>query len=162
MKRLWAPWRKAYITGQKREKGCFLCRDLRSKKDSKNRLLRRSRHAFILMNRYPYTNGHLMLVPNRHMASIETLNDEERLDLFQLLDVSVRLLKKALHPHGFNIGMNLGRISGAGLPGHLHLHVVPRWEGDTNFMPVLTGTKVISDSLGATYRELCRALRTIQ
>ena len=100
-----------------------------------------------------------MLAPNRHVPSLENLKDEERLDLFKLLDLSLKLLRKGLRPHGFNMGLNLGRIGGAGLPGHVHLHVVPRWKGDTNFMPVLTGAKVISDSLQSTYRELHRILQ---
>ena len=164
MKNLWAPWRKAYISGQKKTSGCFFCQDLRAspKKDKINLLLFRSRFAFILLNRYPYTNGHLMLVPNRHVPSLERLKDSERLDLLKLLDLALQLLKKSLHPHGFNVGMNLGRIGGAGVPGHVHLHVVPRWKGDTNFMPVLTGTKIISDSLQSTYLELSRVIQTIK
>lgn len=161
MRQIWAPWRKAYILGQRRTPGCFFCQDRRSspRKDKKNLLLYRSRHTFLVLNRYPYTNGHLMLAPNRHVPSLENLKDEERLDLFKLLDLSLKLLRKGLRPHGFNMGLNLGRIGGAGLPGHVHLHVVPRWKGDTNFMPVLTGAKVISDSLQSTYRELHRILQ---
>ena len=111
------------------------------------------------MNRYPYTNAHLMLVPNRHVNSPEKLNEKERLNLFKLLDLSLKLLKKAFHPQGFNLGINLGKGGGAGIPGHLHLHVVPRWLGDTNFMPVTSGAKVISDSLGSTYRHLQNVLK---
>ena len=107
-----------------------------------------------MLNLYPYNNGHLMLVPNRHVPSLEKLKNEERLDLLQLLDRSLAILRKALHPHGFNIGINLGRVGGAGVPGHVHMHVVPRWKGDTNFMPVTAGTKVISDSLKGTYQSL--------
>jgi len=147
--------------GQKRTGSCFFCGDFRAprKKDPNNFLLYRSRHAFVLLNRYPYTNGHLMLIPNRHVASLERLKVEERLDLLHLLDLSLKLLNKALHPQGFNVGMNLGRLGGAGVPAHVHLHVVPRWLGDTNFMPVLTGTRVISASLRDTYRALRRVLQ---
>ncbi len=164
MNRIWAPWRKRYISGRERTPGCLFCRARRSspKKDKKNFLLHRSRHTFLLLNRYPYTNGHLMLAPNRHVASLEHLEDEERLDLLRLLDLALRLVRRTLHPHGFNIGLNLGRAGGAGIPGHIHLHVVPRWEGDTNFMPVLTGTKVVSDSLESAYAELHRALRSLR
>ncbi len=164
MKRLWAPWRKIYVAGGGRTKGCFFCNDLRHppKHDAKNLLLHRSRHSFILLNRFPYTNGHLMIVPKRHVASPDRLTDKERLDFLKMLDVSLAVLKKALKPHAFNVGMNLGREGGAGVPGHIHLHVVPRWKGDTNFMPVLTGHKVISVALAATYEELRRALRRVR
>lgn len=160
MKNLWAPWRKVYISGKAKTPGCFLCRDLKAprKKDKDNFLLFRSETAFIVLNRFPYTNGHLMVVPNRHVSSMEKLNDQERLDLLNLQDLALSLLKKVFHPHGFNVGFNLGQMGGAGIPGHIHMHVVPRWKGDTNFMPVLTGTKVISESLQATYLELKKAL----
>ncbi|MBI4115809.1 MAG: HIT domain-containing protein [Candidatus Omnitrophica bacterium] len=157
MRQIWAPWRKVYIGGgHKKTSGCFLCRGRRSSrnKDVKNLLLHRSSHSFIILNRYPYTNGHLMVVPNRHVPSLEKLNNAERLDLLKLLDRSLAVLKKSVHPHGFNIGMNLGQTGGAGIPGHMHIHVVPRWKGDTNFMPVISGTKVISDSLSAVYKAL--------
>jgi len=163
MKLLWAPWRKIYIASEVQTKGCFFCKDLRSPtaRDPENHLLHRSRHAFILLNRFPYTNGHLMVAPNRHVSSLEKLSDAERLDFLRLSDLSTTLLKRTLKPQGFNLGINLGRVAGAGIPGHVHLHIVPRWKGDTNFMPILTGTKVISDSLEATYRELRRSLRAI-
>lgn len=162
MERIWAPWRRGYVIGKRRPSGCLFCRARRAppKKDSLNFVLRRSPAAFLILNRYPYTNGHLMVVPNRHVSSLEQLKDRERLDLLRLLDQALALLRQALHPHGFNIGINLGRIGGAGIPGHAHLHVVPRWAGDTNFMPVLTGSKVISDSLEATYRQLRQVLRS--
>lgn len=164
MERLWAPWRKGYILGQRRTPGCLFCRAHRSssKKDRKNLLLYRSRCNFLLLNRYPYTNGHLMLAPNRHVPSLEHLEDKERLDLLRLLDTALKLLRKAFHSRGFNVGLNLGRVGGAGIPGHVHLHVVPRWEGDTNFMPILTGTKVISDSLESSYRELHRTMKSLR
>lgn len=164
MNRIWAPWRKGYILGQRRTRGCFFCQDRRSspKKDRKNLLLYRSRYNFLLLNRYPYTNGHLMLAPNRHVPSLEHLEDQERLDLLRLLDTALKLLRKALHSQGFNVGLNLGRVGGAGIPGHVHLHVVPRWEGDTNFMPILTGTKVISDSLDSTYSLLRQTLKSLK
>ena len=162
MKRLWAPWRKSYVLGGKRQKGCFFCEDSRAplKKDPLHLVLYRSQHSFVVLNRYPYTNGHVMLVPNRHVATMEKLNDRERLDILKLLDLSMELLRRSFHPEGFNVGMNLGRSGGAGIPGHVHLHVVPRWNGDTNFMPVLTGTKVISDSLESTYHRLRENLKS--
>ena len=161
MERVWAPWRKAYILGKK-GRGCLFCRHLRAGKnrDQKNLLLYRSSSSYIMLNRYPYTNAHLMLIPNRHLASLEELNAKERLDLFGLLDLSLKLLKKSFRPQGFNIGINLGKAGGAGIPGHVHVHVVPRWLGDTNFMPVTSGVKVISDSLDSTYRHLQRVLKS--
>ncbi len=164
MERLWAPWRKAYVRPYIKKKephGCLFCRvrSAPARKDAANLVVLRSTHSFIILNRYPYNNGHLMVVPNRHLASIEGLKDPERLDLLRLLDRSLGGLHKMLKAGGFNVGLNLGRVSGAGVVDHVHLHVVPRWEGDTSFMPIFSGTKVISDSLKETYRELARALR---
>jgi ATP adenylyltransferase len=112
-----------------------------------------------MLNRYPYNNGHVMIVPNRHVPMLDRLAQREKLDLLQLLDRSLAVLKKTIHPQGFNIGINLGRSAGAGFPGHLHIHIVPRWTGDTNFMPVAGETKVISDSLEAVYEALSRRLK---
>ena len=163
MKRLWAPWRKKYVTHQKPMRCifCVACRAPR-KNDGKKLVVCRSHHGFILLNLYPHNNGHVMVVPNRHVPSLERLTDAERLDLLRLVDRSLAILKKTLHPQGFNIGMNLGYIGGAGFPNHLHIHVVPRWQGDTNFMPILTGTKVISNSLQDVYKILSGALKASQ
>ena len=164
MKNLWAPWRKDYVGGKQKTPGCFLCRSLKAsqKKDKDNYILLRSQTAFIVLNRFPYTNGHLMVVPSRHVSTLEKLNDNESLDLLRQLDLALDLLKKVFRPHGFNVGLNLGQMGGAGVPGHIHIHAVPRWKGDTNFMPVLTGTKVISYSLQAVYQELKKALQKIK
>ena len=164
MERLWAPWRNAYVVNKKPSRSCLFCRAHRSspKEDPKNLVLLRARHSFVIFNRYPYNNGHLMVTPNRHVASLDQLTDPERLDLLRLLDRSLSLLKKTFRPAAFNVGINLGRMAGAGVPNHVHLHVVPRWAGDTNFMPVLTGTKVISDSLQSAYRKLRKNLSQAQ
>lgn len=161
MNQIWAPWRKKYIVIKKKFDGCIFCRALRapSKKDSKNLLVYRSLQGFLMLNLYPYNNGHLLLMPNRHVSTLEKLKDQERLDLFHMIDRTVQILKNAFHPQGFNIGINIGRVGGAGIPGHVHIHIVPRWEGDTNFMPVITGTKVISDSLQGVYKTLHRHFR---
>lgn len=145
-------------------RGCIFCRDRRAprRNDRKNLVLHRSKHTLIVLNRYPYTNGHLMLAPNRHVPTPETLSREERLDLLELLDVTLKILRKVVRPQGFNVGMNLGRMGGAGVPGHVHLHIVPRWPGDTNFMPVLTGTKVVSDSLDSMYSRLHQVLKALR
>ncbi len=149
---LWAPWRMEYILGKKK-RGCFLCKKLKEKKNQERLILYQGQHVFVIMNKFPYTNGHLMVVPNRHCLNLEQLNPEESKELFELLKVSVRALKASLRPHGFNIGMNIGKMGGAG-EDHLHLHIVPRWAGDTNFMPVLGETRVISEYLEETYEKL--------
>lgn len=160
MKRLWAPWRKKYVTHKKPTR-CVFCRAYRGPKakDREHLVVQRSRHGLTVLNLYPYNNGHVMVVPNRHVPSFEGLNPEERLDLLRLLDQAVKALRKVLRPQGFNLGINLGRMGGAGFPNHLHIHVVPRWQGDTNFMPILTGTRVISNSLQDVYEILTRALK---
>ena len=156
MERVWAPWRKAYILGKKKPKGCLFCRVLENSPshDFKNLILLRSAHSYVILNRFPYTNAHLMIVPNRHVDSPDSLHEKEQLDLFKMVNLSLKLLKKAFHPQGLNSGINVGKAAGAAIPHHMHFHVVPRWLGDTNFMPISSGTKVISDSLGSTYRHL--------
>jgi ATP adenylyltransferase len=152
MKYLWAPWRMNYILGEKKG-GCFFCRKLKEKKTPPSLILYRGECVFVVMNKYPYTNGHLMVVPNRHCVDFEQLNDDELKELFDLLKASTKVLKTSLRPHGFNIGMNIGKVGGAG-EDHLHLHIVPRWEGDTNFMPVIGETKIIPEYLEGTYHKL--------
>ena len=161
MKHIWAPWRKKYVGARKKPKGCLFCRIERgpSRRDAGNLLLRRSRHSFLMLNLYPYTNGHLMLVPRRHLPTLEGLKKDERLDLLDLLDRALAALRKAFHPQGFNIGLNVGKAGGAGIPDHAHIHIVPRWLGDTNFMPLLAEVKVIPDTLSNTHRTLTRFLK---
>jgi len=159
MEYLWAPWRMEYILGKKK-RGCFLCQKLREKKDKKHFILYRGQHVFVTMNKFPYTSGHLMVVPKRHCVHLEQLKSDESKELFDLLKTSVRALKASFRPHGFNIGMNIGRMGGAG-EDHLHLHIVPRWAGDTNFMPVLGKTKVISEYLEETYEKLHSAFANL-
>lgn len=152
MKYLWAPWRMDYILGDKK-RDCFFCRKLKEKKDKKNLILFQGREVFVVMNRYPYNNGHLMIVPKRHHLGLEQLDDNESKELFDLLKASVRALKACFRPEGFNIGINIGKVGGAG-EDHLHLHIVPRWAGDTNFMPVMAETKVVPEYLEKTYQRL--------
>ena len=154
MNRLWAPWRYQYVSGKLR--GCFFCRYVKEKKDRSHFLIQRSKHSFSLLNIYPYNNGHVMVVPKRHVCDLELLTPEERADLMDLLIETKRLFQKVLKPHGFNCGINFGRVSGAGVADHLHLHLVPRWNGDTNFMPITGGAKVISQSFKALYDLLSR------
>ena len=158
-KRLCAPWRLAYIAGV-RKKGkrskCLFCEKGKSKADARNLVVVRGRYGFCMLNLFPYNNGHLLVAPLRHVAGIEELSREEWLDLWRLTGEAIRRLRKNLSPAGFNLGVNLGRAAGAGIPDHLHLHVVPRWVGDTNFMPILTDTRVISQSLESARRLLSR------
>jgi ATP adenylyltransferase len=154
MDRIWAPWRMEYITSTKDqgEKGCFLC--LNETDDEKLLVLAREPTAFAIMNKYPYANGHVMVVPNRHVGRIEYLTDEELLDMMRLVRMFCSVLKEEQNTDGLNVGINMGRAAGAGLEEHIHIHVVPRWFGDTNFMPVVGETKVISEHIETTYRRL--------
>jgi ATP adenylyltransferase len=152
MKTIWAPWRMTYIR-QGEEKGCIFCQKPLERKDEKNLILYRGRRTFVFMNRFPYNNGHLMIVPKRHATDLDGLNVNELQELFDVVKDWTRVLRTSLRPHGFNIGINLGKAAGAGID-HLHVHVVPRWLGDTNFMPTLAETKVVPESLDASYRKL--------
>ncbi|MFP3286106.1 MAG: HIT domain-containing protein [Acidilobus sp.] len=150
---LWAPWRMSYITNvvEKREGGCFLCESPKMGDDRKALIVYRGRQAFIILNRYPYNTGHLMVAPYRHVSSLEDLTDEELLEMIRLVKASMEALRQAYRPEGFNIGVNIGDVAGAGVPGHVHIHVVPRWKGDANYITVIGGTKVISQALEETY-----------
>ena len=159
MKTLWAPWRAEYIycvggQGSTGRRHCLFCNLLKEKDDAANLILHRGRRAFIVMNRFPYNNGHLMVAPSRHTADLETLSAAESAELFRLVQKSLAVLRRALRPHGFNVGSNLGRVAGAGVAGHAHVHIVPRWLGDVNYMPLLSETKVISEHLSETYGRL--------
>lgn len=155
MDKLWAPWRATYVTKIiKDTKGCVFCKILKEKKDEKNFILIRTDYSHAVLNIYPYNNGHLLLLPNRHVNDLAKLKRDERLDLFDLLDRAKSLLDKTIKPAGYNVGINLGRVAGAGFPGHVHIHLVPRWKGDVNFMPVTANTRVISQSLKVLYKKL--------
>ena len=152
---LWAPWRIPYIKGIEKSEGCFLCHDLaHPEADDENLLLWRTDHCIVVLNRFPYNNGHLLIAPARHVANFEETSDEEMIELTKLIRESQRALSMTVNPHGFNVGLNFGRCSGAGLPGHMHIHVVPRWNGDTNFMNVCSDTHVVSQSLVDLLAEL--------
>jgi ATP adenylyltransferase len=165
MRTLWAPWRAEYIYcagGQQStsRRHCLFCNLLKSKDDAANLIIYRGQRAFIVMNRFPYNNGHVMVAPTRHVATLEKLSAEEGAELFGLVQKSLAVLRRGLKPQGFNVGANLGRVAGAGVAGHLHIHVVPRWQGDVNFMPLLSETKVISEHLSETYDRLRRQFRS--
>jgi len=158
MERIWAPWRMKYILSNKAE-GCIFCQKVAEDDDEENLILYRGESCFLILNTFPYNCGHLMVVPDRHIGEVEKLNESESLELMRLTQLSVKTLRHILKPEGFNIGMNLGRVSGAGVEGHLHIHVVPRWNGDTNFMPLLADTKVLSESLRETYKKLAQGFK---
>ena len=154
METLWAPWRSGYITSEKPipqpgDTGCIFCDKPRADNDESQLIVARAKSCFVLLNLYPYNNGHLMVAPYRHVARLEDLPDAEIAELMQVARLIEPILKAKLNPDGFNIGMNIGHVAGAGIDAHLHLHVVPRWSGDANFMPVLSETKVIPQSLEA-------------
>jgi len=151
---LWAPWRMEYIEKCDRPQTCIFCEKPSQSGDADNLILYRAETAFVILNRFPYNNGHLMIVPFRHTAELEKLQERECSELFRLIVLSQKVLREVMKPHGFNIGMNVGRVAGAGIAEHLHFHVVPRWDGDTNFMPILGHAKVMSEALEQTYAKL--------
>ena len=153
MEQIWAPWRIEYIRREKPE-GCILCEKPKQSSDAMNYILYRGDKNFVIMNAYPYNPGHLMIAPYRHIANLEELTDEELHEHFAIVRQSVNVLKQAFNPGGFNIGINMGKVAGAGIDEHVHTHVVPRWQGDTNFMPVLSGVRVIPEALAETYEKL--------
>ncbi len=170
--RLWAPWRLAYVQGDKQEPpatnhldllpgadpACFLCQSVADSADRERYVIHRGTHTLTILNRYPYNNGHLLIAPRRHCGDLHELTADEHLDLSQRMTQMVGLLGKVLKPAGFNIGLNLGIVAGAGLPGHLHWHVVPRWNGDCNFMPAIAGVRVIPQALDALWELLTEQL----
>jgi ATP adenylyltransferase len=155
-RQLWAPWRLEYVAGADEQEGCVFCRAAAGD-DETGFVVRRGEHAFALLNRYPYASGHLMVAPYRHEREFGELSSDEALDMHRLAATAIGALADAMRPQGFNLGWNLGRIAGAGVIDHVHLHVVPRWAGDTNFMPVLADVKVIPESLQETRRKLAAA-----
>jgi len=157
MKTLWAPWRIEYITREKKQE-CIFCDKPREENDKKNLILYKGETSFIIMNRYPYSNGHLMAVPYKHTNNMLELDDKEKLELMSLTTKCIEILK-VMNPEGFNIGMNLGTAGGAGIDDHLHFHIVPRWNGDTNFMPLIADVKVMPEYLEDTYETLSEQIK---
>ncbi len=153
MEYLWAPWRIEYIL-QAQTGGCILCQKPKEKDDEANFLLARGRNNFIILNVFPYNPGHLMVAPYRHIAHLDELTDEELFEHFDMVRKSVKLVTEVLKPTGFNIGLNLGKTAGAGIEDHIHTHIVPRWQGDTSFMSVVSNTKVVPEALKETYQKL--------
>ncbi|MFC2006780.1 HIT domain-containing protein [Chloroflexota bacterium] len=153
MKQIWAPWRMEYIEMEK-PMGCILCEKPGQNNDDSNYILYRGNGNFVIMNLYPYNPGHLMVAPYRHVASLEELTREELYEQIDIISWSLGVLKQVLSPAGFNLGANIGKVSGAGIVDHVHTHIVPRWQGDTNFMPVIADVKVIPSALAEIYKKL--------
>lgn len=162
MDQLWAPWRETYITKviRNQHQGCVFCRMLNDKDDAKNFIFLKGKYTFAVLNIYPYSNGHCLILPYRHVSDISKMPKAATYEMMDLLIETKYRLTKAVDAQGFNIGFNLGRIAGAGIPGHVHMHVVPRWRGDHNFMPVTGKTKIISQSLVNIYKLLIKPCAT--
>lgn len=161
MEHLWAPWRMAYIQAGDKTDGCIFCSHPAQGRDEDYYILHRSEHCFVILNIFPYNNGHLMIAPYQHAPSIEELDAATLTDLMTTAQLCLRAFHAAMQPDGFNMGINQGKVAGAGIAGHVHFHIVPRWNGDTNFMPVLADVKVMPDYLSNTYQQLRQALRSI-
>jgi ATP adenylyltransferase len=153
MQQLWAPWRIRYILGEK-ECGCFFCKKSQEADDAKNHVLIRDRNCFALLNTFPYNGGHIMVAPYKHTGDLDALGAQELAEMTAVIVRCKQVLARAMKPQGFNIGLNLGRCAGAGVLDHVHWHIVPRWEGDTNFMPVIGQTRVVPQALDELYHEL--------
>lgn len=154
MKRLWASWRMKYIRNAGNETGCIFCNALEKQDDGQNLIVRRGERAFIILNKFPYTSGHMMVAPIVHKPSIEDLDAATRAEMMELSALSMTALRRVYNPQAFNLGANIGEAAGAGVPGHVHLHIVPRWNGDTNFMSSIGEVRVIPEDLQDTYRRI--------
>lgn len=161
MKHLWSTWRMDYIRSEKRLEGCVFCEALGKPDGAQNLIVNRGSSSFVILNRFPYTSGHLMIVPNQHQASLEDLDAATRSEMMELIMSAVRVLRTEYQAHGFNIGANIGEAAGAGITSHFHMHIVPRWGGDTNFMSSLAETRVIPEALEETYERIRRSWQAI-
>jgi ATP adenylyltransferase len=161
VKRLWAPWRMEYILDEKKHGSCLLCDVSRAKKinDKKNLILSRGKYCYVIMNRFPYNSGHLMVVPYLHTPTFEGLSDKMLFDFIKTVENSVSVLKEVLNPDGFNMGLNFGKVAGAGMEQHMHFHIVPRWTGDTDSMPIVSEIRVMPELLRKTYTKIYRSFR---
>ncbi|MFH1776218.1 MAG: HIT domain-containing protein [Candidatus Omnitrophota bacterium] len=153
MDRLWAPWRIAYVNKRVKRK-CIFCIEAKKINLRKNYIVETGRYSFVILNIFPYNNGHLMIVPYRHLPDVSILRTEEWNEMLKFIKIYKSYLSKILNPDGYNLGINIGRAAGAGFANHVHLHIVPRWIGDSNFMPAITKTKIISQSLDELYKQL--------
>ena len=156
MEHLWSPWRLAYITGEASSGGCVFCAAL-SDPEAEPLIVHRGAACFVILNLFPYNNGHLMVAPRAHVASLTDLGDDQTAAVMTLVRRSLRMLDGVMQPQGFNVGVNIGRVAGAGFPDHVHVHIVPRWDGDTNFLPVVAEVKVVNEHLDRTWEKLSQA-----
>jgi ATP adenylyltransferase len=154
MKRMSTPWRKNYIEGQTKEEGCVFCNALAKQDDPQSLIVHRGQRAFVIVNLYPYTNGHLMVTPIEHQPSLELLDAETRAEMMELVTQAIVALKKTYNPQAFNVGANIGKAAGAGVPDHVHMHIVPRWSGDSNFMSIIGETRVLPETVNETLRRI--------
>lgn len=155
MKRIWSPWRMKYLETNKDRQGCIFCDYLKENVDSvENLIISRGKYSFVIMNRYPYANGHLMVMPYDHVDSLNKLSLEIRSEMMELINRSTEVLQQVYHPDGFNIGANIGAAAGAGIAEHVHIHIVPRWNGDVNFMTAIGETRVLPEALGDSYKKI--------
>lgn len=162
MNHLWSPWRMEYIDNNMKESGCAFCLELAREDGPDNLIITRGKRAFVILNRYPYTSGHIMVVPFMHVSSLYELDQECRAEIIELTNQFLLVLENEYHPDGFNVGMNLGEAAGAGIAEHLHMHIVPRWSGDTNFMTALAETRVLPEALRDTYMRLKSAWKNYE
>ena len=153
---LWSPWRMEYIESDKTKDGCVFCIELSKSDGPENLIVYRGKRCFVILNRFPYTSGHIMVVPLDHRPSLDQLDEETRAEMMELTSRALQVLQKAYRPQGFNIGINIGAAAGAGILDHIHVHVVPRWGGDTNFMSTLAQTRVLPEMLDVTYERVRR------
>jgi len=165
MDKLWSPWRSKYIEsfkpGAVKDEGCLFCRVKDEINDDKNFIIHRAEKSYIIMNLFPYNSGHLMIVPYVHASTFEELDEDTCLECMKNIKLCCNILNDAIQPHGFNIGANIGRVAGAGIEDHVHFHIVPRWSGDSNFMPIINDVKVISEAMEDTYRKLKASLEKL-
>jgi ATP adenylyltransferase len=163
MERLFSPWRSTYIAGftseKKKKETCLFCDVAASRSDTSALVVARYSTCFVMMNLYPYNSGHVMVIPYRHTARLDALSKKEHAEILGVTGTMMRVLEDVMHPDGFNLGANLGRVAGAGIDQHIHFHIVPRWNGDTNFMPTLADTKVVSESMQASYKKILACLK---
>lgn len=157
MDRLWTPWRYKYIAAAKESGACIFCDKAAEDRDEENYIVHRAEHNFVILNAFPYTSGHMMIAPYEHVASLECARENTLLEMMLLTRTAVVCLKTVYRPGGINLGMNIGETAGAGVPGHIHMHVLPRWTGDANFMTTVAETRVLPEDLGETYRKLKQA-----
>ncbi len=161
MKKIFAPWRIRYIEAPKYE-GCIFCDFPKENRDEERLIVYRGERCFVILNNYPYNPGHVMVAPYRHFKEIEEMSEEEGAEMLELTKKAVKVIKKVMKPDGFNIGINIGKVAGAGIEQHLHIHIVPRWEGDTSFIPVLADVKIIPEAVAETYKKLKRGFEELE